>query len=40
MMADNSLDISKKIKDLMKLKKQKEQELRNIEMALRKLIQR
>jgi hypothetical protein len=39
-MADNSLDISKKIKDLMKLKKQKEQELRNIEMALRKLIQR
>jgi len=40
MMADNSLDISKKIKDLMNLKKQKEQELRNIEMALRKLIQR
>jgi len=39
-MADNSLDISKKIKDLMNLKKQKEQELRNIEMALRKLIQR
>jgi hypothetical protein len=39
-MADSSLDISKKIKDLMKLKKQKEQELRNIEMALRKLIQR
>jgi len=39
-MADNSLEISKKIKDLMKLKKQKEQELRDIEMALRKLIQR
>lgn len=39
-MADNSLEISKKIKYLMKLKKQKEQELRDIEMALRKLIQR
>lgn len=39
-MADNSLEISRKIKDLMKLKKQKEQELRDIEMALRKLIQR